>query len=59
MHSCLSAVAEATGGPWWCGPLERYLGDGVIEAIVDAALEKGRLRRRTVGGSCRIRWSSG
>jgi hypothetical protein len=28
------------------GELERYLGDGVIEAIVDAALAKGQLRRR-------------
>jgi len=28
------------------GELERHLGDGVIEAIVDAALEKGRLRKR-------------
>ena len=28
------------------GELERHLGDGVIEVIVDAALEKGRLRRR-------------
>lgn len=28
------------------GELERHLGDGVIEAIVEAALEKGRLRRR-------------
>ena len=28
------------------GELERHLGDGVIEAIVDAALEKGRLKRR-------------
>lgn len=28
------------------GELERHLGDGVIEAIVDAALGKGRLRRR-------------
>ena len=28
------------------GELERHLGDGVIEAIVDAALEEGRLRRR-------------
>ena len=28
------------------GGLERHLGDGVIEAIVDAALEKGRLKRR-------------
>jgi Insertion element 4 transposase N-terminal len=28
------------------GELERHLGDGVIEAIVDAALAKGRLRRR-------------
>ncbi len=28
------------------GELERHLGDGVIEAIVDAALEQGRLRRR-------------
>jgi len=28
------------------GELERHLGDEVIEAIVDAALEKGRLRKR-------------
>ena len=28
------------------GELERHLGDGVIEAIVDAALAKGRLKRR-------------
>ncbi len=28
------------------GELERHLGDGVIEAIVDATLEKGRLRKR-------------
>ena len=28
------------------GEVERHLGDGVIEAIVDAALEQGRLRRR-------------
>ena len=28
------------------GELERHLGDGVIEAIVNAELEKGRLRRR-------------
>jgi len=28
------------------GELERHLGDGVIEVIVEAALEKGRLRRR-------------
>ena len=28
------------------GELERHLGDGVIEAIVDAALQKGRLRKR-------------
>ena len=28
------------------GELERHLGDGVIEAIVDAGLEKGRLKRR-------------
>ena len=28
------------------GELERHLGDGVIEAVVDAALEQGRLRRR-------------
>ena len=28
------------------GELERHLGDGMIEAIVDAELEKGRLRRR-------------
>jgi transposase IS4-like protein len=28
------------------GELERHLGDGVIEAIVDAAVEKGRLKRR-------------
>ena len=28
------------------GELERHLGDGVIEAIVDAALAKGRLRPR-------------
>ena len=28
------------------GELERHLGDGVIEVIVEAALEKGRLRKR-------------
>ena len=28
------------------GELERHLGDGVIEALVDAALEQGRLKRR-------------
>ena len=28
------------------GELERHLGDGVIEAIVDAALAKGRLKQR-------------
>ena len=28
------------------GELERHLGDGVIEAVVDAALEQGRLKRR-------------
>ena len=28
------------------GELERHLGDGVIEAIVSAALEQGRLRKR-------------
>jgi hypothetical protein len=28
------------------GGLERHLGDGVIEAISDAAIAKGRLRRR-------------
>src|SRR5450755_344777 len=28
------------------GELERHLGDGVIEAVVDAELGKGRLRRR-------------
>jgi hypothetical protein len=28
------------------GEMERHLGDGVIEAIVDAALDKGRLRKR-------------
>ena len=28
------------------GELERHLGDGVIEAIVDAALARGRLKRR-------------
>ena len=28
------------------GELERHLGDGVIEAIVERVLEKGRLRRR-------------
>jgi hypothetical protein len=28
------------------GELERHLGDGVIEVIVDAELERGRLRRR-------------
>ena len=28
------------------GELERHLGDGVIEAIVDAALREGRLRQR-------------
>jgi hypothetical protein len=28
------------------GEMERHLGDGVIEAIVNAALEKGRLKRR-------------
>jgi hypothetical protein len=29
------------------GELERHLGDGVIETIVDATLEAGRLRKRT------------
>jgi hypothetical protein len=28
------------------GELERHLGDGVIEAVADAAIAKGRLRRR-------------
>ena len=28
------------------GELERHLGDGVIEAVADAALEQGRLKRR-------------
>ena len=28
------------------GEMERHLGDGVIEAIVDTALEEGRLKRR-------------
>ena len=28
------------------GEMERHLGDGVIEAIVNAALDKGRLKRR-------------
>jgi hypothetical protein len=28
------------------GELERHLGDGVIEAVVDAAIAKGRLKRR-------------
>jgi hypothetical protein len=28
------------------GEVERHLGDGVIEAIAAAALEKGRLKRR-------------
>ena len=28
------------------GELERHLGDGVIEAVVAAALEKGRLKKR-------------
>ena len=28
------------------GELERHLGDGVIEAIVDAAVRKGRLKKR-------------
>ena len=41
------------------GELERHLGDGVIEAIVDAALEEGRREDGSGGGSCRIRWSSG
>jgi hypothetical protein len=39
--------------------LERHFGDGVIEAIVDAALEKGRRSCGSSGGSRRIRWSSG
>jgi hypothetical protein len=28
------------------GELERHLGDGVIEALADAALEQGRLKER-------------
>ena len=28
------------------GELERHLGDGVIEAVVDAAIATGRLKRR-------------
>ena len=30
----------------WLGELERHLGDGVIEAVADAAVEAGRLKRR-------------
>ena len=30
----------------WLGELERHLGDGVIEAAVDAAIAEGRLRPR-------------
>ena len=41
------------------GELERHLGDGVIGEIVATALQKGRLKKRSGGGSCRIRWSSG
>ena len=41
------------------GELERHLGGRVIEAIVDATLEAGRLGSGTGGGSCHIRWSSG
>jgi Insertion element 4 transposase N-terminal len=49
------AVAQRDGrvlaGGWLpdfvrLGGLERHLGDGVIEAISDAAIAKGRLRRR-------------
>jgi len=32
------------------GELERHLGDGVIEEIVAAALERGRLKKRQGGG---------
>ena len=41
------------------GELEAHLGDGVIEAAVDAAVAAGRLKRGSGGGSCHIRWSSG
>jgi hypothetical protein len=47
VHSCLPGCLAA-----WLpdlvrlGELERHLGDGVIEAIVDAAIAKGRLRER-------------
>ena len=32
------------------GELERHLGDGVIEAIVDAELRNGRLRNGSAAG---------
>ena len=41
------------------GELERHLGDGVIEAIVEATLAAGGLGSGTATGVCRIRWSSG
>ena len=42
------------------GELERRLGNGVIEAIVDAALEERPAQKTAAAaGSCRIRWSSG
>ena len=41
------------------GELERHLGDGVIEAAVDAEIAKGRLKPGSGDGSCLIRWSSG
>ena len=41
------------------GELERHLGDGVIEAVVDAAIATGRLKRRQRRRLCHIRWSSG
>ena len=41
------------------GELEPHLGDGVIEAIVDAELEKGRLRPRERRRLMSYPWSSG
>jgi hypothetical protein len=41
------------------GEPERHLGDGVIEAVVDAELGKGRLRRRERRRIMSYRWSSG
>ena len=38
------------------GELERHLGNGVIEEVVAAALEQGRLKPRQRRRICRIRW---